>query len=602
MADLSGTADCNEVDEEYERLRMNALEELGLIDSPESEGFDRITRMAAEFFASPISAVSLTDRTRQFFKSYVGTAGREIPRIGAPCAEVTRSREFLHVSNLLEDARFHDSPLANAGVRFYAGAPLTTRSGFTLGAMCVLDSQPRSLTAAQIKSLEDMAALVMDQIELQHEFGRIDPTSGLPNRHQMYDDIEDLRRNHPGRSAVLALIQITDFHHISEAVSVLGASYIDDVIKSAVLEIKASRGRKDGIYQVGFASLAILLETEKEPWLDLVQDLGARLRRPLSHAGIPLSIAPVFGISPFQVGDVSPQDLLRTAVSAANDARQAELEYAVYSVASDAALQRRFHILAQVRESLKSSGHFCLLYQPRLDLHTGRCSSAEALLRWAHPRLGNVSPGEFIPVIEQTALTGPLTQWVLHTALTQLKVWRAQGVTLCLSVNVSARNLEENGFAGSVATALLQHGVAPGDLELEFTEGALIRHKSRVLEQLNQLCSMGVGLAIDDFGTGYSSFAYLRELPATTLKLDQCFMRELDANLKDQVLVQSLISMAHDINYRVVAEGVETVEVLDFLHKCGCDEIQGYYVAKPLDAAALETFWEAGQAHDRQPA
>ncbi len=569
---------------------MDALEELGLIDTPESESFDRITRMAAQFFTSPISAVSLTDRTRQFFKSYVGTPGREIPRIGAPCAEVTRSRAFLHVSNLLEDERFHDSPLAKAGVRFYAGAPLTTRSGFTLGAMCVLDSVPRTLTSAQIKSLEDMAAVVMAQIELQHEFGRIDPSSGLPNRHQMYEDIEDQQRNQPDRPAVLVLIQLTDFHHVSEAVSVLGASYIDEVIKAAILEIKASRGRKDGIYQVGFASLAIMLEPEKEPWLELVQDLGARLHRPLSHAGIPLNIVPVFGISPFRTSNVSPQDLLRTAVSAANDARQTELEYAVYSVASDEALQRRFHILAQVRESLKASGHFYLLYQPRLDLHTGRCSSAEALLRWDHPQLGSVSPGEFIPVIEQTALTGPLTQWVLNAALMQIKAWREQGVTLCLSVNVSARNLEEKGFAGSVAAALLHHGLHPADLELEFTEGALIRHKARVLEQLNQLCNMGVGLAIDDFGTGYSSFAYLRELPATTLKLDQCFMRELHANLRDQVLVQSLISMAHDINYRVVAEGVETAEVLELLRTCRCDEIQGYYVARPMAAAGIEDF------------
>ena len=161
------------LNQDLEERRQHALEELGLIDTLESESFDRITRMASRLFGAPVSAVSLTDRSRQWFKSHVGTAGREIPRYQAPCAEVTRTQTFLNIPDLLQDERFANCPLANAGIRFYAGAPLTTRSGYTLGAMCVLDSEPRIFTTDQVASLEDFAAMVMSQIELQHEAGRM---------------------------------------------------------------------------------------------------------------------------------------------------------------------------------------------------------------------------------------------------------------------------------------------------------------------------------------------------------------------------------------------------------------------------------------------
>ncbi len=162
-----------------------------------------------------------------------------------------------------------------------------------------------------------------------------------------------------------------------------------------------------------------------------------------------------------------------------------------------------------------------------------------------------------------------------------------------LSINISARNLEESDFAQLLADALTRHGIHPSQIELEFTESALIRYQSRVLAQLTEIRSMGLTLAIDDFGTGYSSFSYLHQLPATIVKLDQSFMRTLAENAKEQKLVRSMISMAHDIGYKVVAEGVETAPVLDFLAGCGCDEIQGYLIARPLPVADCQAFFQA---------
>lgn len=578
------------VDPEYEALRQHALEELGLLDTPQSESFDRITRIASRLFGAPVAAISLTDRSRQWFKSHIGTLHREIPRSAAPCAEVTRSQQFLNVPDMLKDERFCDSPLAAAGTRFYAGAPLTTRSGYTLGAMCVLDSEPRIFTPEQEEALKDFAAMVMSQIELQHEAGRIDVTSGLPNRHQLYDDIEEKGRRHPGREHVLLVVELADLRHVNDAVSILGAAYLDGLLKSSAKMIRKALSQKAMIYQIGFASVALLLDRKDVFIAEEVEMITRNLKLPTLTNGVPVIINAVVGASSFQLGELSPQDALRRGVSAARQARQTEIEYADFDSQHDEAHRRRFDLISSVDEALKKDGQFSLVYQPRLDLKTGVYTSAEALLRWTHPELGNVCPGEFVPLIEQTALIRPVTRWVLSRACLQLQQWRQQKIGWGVSVNISARNLEEPDFADVVAQAMGDAGIMPSDLELEFTESALIRFQSRVLAQLHALREMGIGLAIDDFGTGYSSFSYLRHLPASVVKLDQSFMRELAQNDKDQSMVRSMIAMAQDVGYRVVAEGVETEEVFNLLRSYGCDEVQGFLLSRPLSPSALKRF------------
>lgn len=250
-----------------EEARLNALRDLDLLDTPESESFDRITRMASQLFDMPISAVSLTDHDRQWFKSHVGTNGRQIPRLLAPCADVATCREFLLVPDLLEDARFATSPLAKAGVRFYAGAPLVTREGHGLGAMCVLDNRPRSISPAQIALLEDFAAMVMAQVELQHNFGRIDPLSGLPNRHQLVEDLKDLARLTPGASYTAVLIELAGQQQLYQTVSVLGTAYLDELLRVSSRAIRDALGKGTKLYQVGAATFATVLDDAAKPCL-----------------------------------------------------------------------------------------------------------------------------------------------------------------------------------------------------------------------------------------------------------------------------------------------------------------------------------------------
>lgn len=582
--------------EEQEEARLGALRDLNLLDTPESEGFDRITRMASRLFDAPISAVSLTDRHRQWFKSHVGTAGREIPRERAPCAEVARAASTLVVPDLLRDARFADSVLARSGIRFYAGAPLVTRDGHALGAMCVLDKDPRVASDDQVAALQDFAAMVMAQVELEHDFGRIDPLSGLPNRNQLADDLQDLARAHPGAARVNILIDLADARQIGEMCSVLGPSCIDDLVKASSRTVKDALGGAAGLYHTGAAAyLLVLDEAEGGPWRDTMERMAESLRHPVACNGVPIAVDAVFGVSPFRLGEAEPRDAVRSAVSAAGDARAAGLDHAVYSPASDEANRRRFHLLADMREALAGPGQLRLAYQPRVDVRTGAALGAEALLRWRHPSFGDVSPAEFMPLVEQTALARPVTAWVVDTALDQIAAWRRAGIGLRVSVNVSANNLREPDFAHRLARALERRALPAEAIELEFTESALIGDGGRVLEQLGQLRSMGVEIAIDDFGTGYSTFSYLRTMPADTVKLDQSFLRPLDTDAKARQLVASMIAMAHGLGFRVVAEGVETEAAREFLVECGCEEAQGYLFCRPVDPEALER-WLAAQA------
>ena len=577
-----------ELADHQEAERLAALTDMRLLDTPASESFDRITRMAARLFDVPISAVSLTDRGRQWFKSHVGTSGREIPREQAPCAEVTRTAAVLVVPDMLEDQRFADSPLSRNGVRFYAGAPLITRDGHALGAMCVLGLAPRGVTPEERAALCDLAGLVMSQIELEHDFGRVDPLSGLPNRHQFADDLRDLGRAQPGAARVAVMVDIADAKQVSQMQSVLGPAYIDDLIQVSSRRVKRAIGRAAGLYHIGVAAyLLVLEETGAQAWRDVMERLTTELSAPVLCNDIPVSLSPAFGISPFRLGKADPRDTLRTAISAASDARAAGLGYAVYSPASDEANRRRFTLLTDMREALARENQFQLVYQPRVDVRTRACVGAEALLRWRNLRLGNVPPGEFIPLVEQTALARPVTDWVASAALDQIAAWRARGIGLRVSINVSANNLREPDFAQRLGDGLARRGLPAEGLELELTESALIDDMGRVREQLEQLRALGIEIAIDDFGTGYSTFSYLKVIPASTVKLDQSFIRALEDDRTGRLLVRSMVSMAHDLGFRVVAEGVETEAAFEFLAECGCEEAQGYLFSRPVEPDKL---------------
>ncbi|AXA90721.1 EAL domain-containing protein [Massilia sp. YMA4] len=565
-----------------EAARLDALRRLDLLDTPPSEAFDRITRMAARLFNLPIAAVSLTDSDRQWFKSRVGIEHWSIPRLRAPCATVSDNAATLVVPDLLKDEFFQHSHLAASGIRFYAGAPLTTHDGFCLGSMCVLGTEPRQVTEAEQAALADLAAMVMAQIELQHALGRIDPMSGLPNRNQLLEDFADLEKDRPaGERRLCVLVNLASAAQLANAARVMGSSYLDSMVGEAVRSFRAGVAHGQKMYHLGATQFAMLAPPGMEE-IECVALVRQWLNAHDQWATSRFVTTPAVGIAPFVLGDLGCLDVLRIAHNAVEDAFATGDHISIYSAAQDDAYRRRFTLLNEFGRALEHPDQLRLVYQPRIDLRSGACVGAEALLRWTHPVLGEISPGEFMPVVEQTSMARPATAWVLDAALAQLRSWRADGIDLTLSVNVCAPNLLEADFADSILRRLARHGVPPGRLELELTETTAMENLGAVHGTLQALHEQGVRIAIDDFGTGYSSLSYLQSIPAHVIKIDQSFIRGVEHDERRRALVAAMKTLSHDLGHRVVAEGVETEAAHALVRAVGCDEAQGYLYARPL--------------------
>jgi len=588
------------VRDHHEEARLDALYQLKLLDTPASEGFDRITRMASQIFGLPVAAVSLTDRDRQWFKSRVGVEHRSIPRDRAPCAQVAESTQPLVIEDFQADACYADSVLGRAGTRFYAGAPLVTSEGYGLGSLCVLGTEPRKATEAELAALVDLAAMVMAQIELQHAFGRIDPVTGMPTRNQFRDDLMDLERDHPGEHRFAVVVDMARDDQISRIVRALGVARVDDFIREASQALRVALGPGRVAYQVGSAQFAFISPPGVEE-LAYVSLLRSSFETMHATSSVRFVTNVAIGVRSFVIGSVSADDVLRGAASAAQDARNADGAIALHSPANDIAHRRQYGLLQDFGAALEAGDQLRLVYQPRIELATGRCLGAEALLRWRHPRLGEVSPAEFIPIIEETSLARATTQWVIDAAMDQMATWNRAGIAPVLSVNISAANLGEADLIDRIQLALFKRDLRPERLEIELTESAIMDQPDQALAMLRELAEAGICLAIDDFGTGHSSLAYLQRLPARIVKIDQAFMRNLtEAAGPDFVLVETMIGLAHKLGYRVVAEGIETGEAAAILTQLGCEEAQGFWFARPMEATQFAT-WLAERETEAEP-
>ncbi len=266
----------------------------------------------------------------------------------------------------------------------------------------------------------------------------------------------------------------------------------------------------------------------------------------------------------------------------------------VYSPEHHRSGAERLALLGEVRPALER-GEFRLFYQPQIALRTGRVTGVEALLRWRHPKRGMIPPLQFISLIEQTALVGPVTLHVIDLALRQSALWREAGLELGMSVNLSARNLHDPELPEQIAALLARHSVPAAALTVEVTESAAMADPATAVGVLEELRALGVGVSIDDFGSGNASIAYLAKLPVGELKIDRSFVTPMCESPRDEAIVRTTIDLARHLGLHVVAEGIETPEVCERLAEMGCDIGQGYLISRPVPAAEL-TPWLIGHA------
>jgi EAL domain-containing protein (putative c-di-GMP-specific phosphodiesterase class I) len=263
---------------------------------------------------------------------------------------------------------------------------------------------------------------------------------------------------------------------------------------------------------------------------------------------------------------------------------------------------KRLSLENSLRRALERE-EFTVHYQPQVRADNEKITGMEALVRWQHPELGLVPPAEFIPIAEDTGLIAPLGEWVLRTACAQNSAWQKAGLEpLRVSVNLSLRQFQQTDLIEMVKRALLETGLNPGCLELELTESSMMHDAAHAIETLRQLREIGIKISIDDFGSGYSSLSYLKHLPIDVLKIDRLFVRDMTTDPNNAAIVMAIITLAHNLNLKAIAEGVETAEQWVLLRRLNCDEIQGYLFSKPLPAEAFERlFRERQQAEHTKP-
>jgi EAL domain-containing protein (putative c-di-GMP-specific phosphodiesterase class I) len=330
--------------------------------------------------------------------------------------------------------------------------------------------------------------------------------------------------------------------------------------------------------------------------------LLAAIKQPLEIDGNKVHLTASIGIA------VAPDDgddadtLFKHAVSAKEFAKnQGKDRYQFYSSEMEAHSQTIMKMTSDLRTALERN-QFELYYQPQVDPTSGQIVGAESLIRWFHPDDGLVSPLDFIPVAEEIGLIVPIGDWVLREACYMASEWIKAGHSgLKVSVNVSANQFKDPGFKPSVISALLSSGLEPQNLVLEITESMLMGDIDQLAILLKEIKELGVSFSLDDFGTGYSSLSYLKKFPIDELKIDRSFLLEVPANNDDNSIVRAIIAMAHSMGQKVVAEGVEEVEQLDFLKQHDCDLIQGYYFSKPLNKADFTEYLSSqGESHQKR--
>jgi diguanylate cyclase (GGDEF)-like protein len=415
---------------------------------------------------------------------------------------------------------------------------------------------------------------------------RYDPLTGLPNRTLFRERVEAAlsRPDHKGRLAVL-LIDLDGFTEIN---STLGNATGDRVLRETAHRLRSQLGEHVLLARIGGDEYAVLCPHADgiSGALKTAARLQAGLEAPIAIDGIALNVDVSIGLAVAEDAEDPLERLLQHADAALARARSQRSRVEVYSARHDSFDPAGLMLLGQVRLALEHD-EFELHYQPKLDLHSKRVCGVEALLRWRHPEQGLLMPLSFVPLIEQTALVDALTERVLELALRQMVRWREQGLELDMSVNLSARNLLDLGLPDRVQTLLREHWIEPERLTVEVTESATMVDPERAAEVLGALRERGVRVSIDDFGTGNASIAYLTQLPASEIKIDKAFVTDLCDDTRAEAITSSTLDLARHLGLDVVAEGIETIEVLERLAELGCDTGQGYLISRPLAGDAL---------------
>jgi len=453
--------------------------------------------------------------------------------------------------------------------------------------MLLQQANSRLVTSAiEAQTLAAQLQIAKDQMDhLAHH----DVLTDLPNRVLLQDRLDqaiELARRQ-GRKLAVMFMDLDRFKHINDS---LGHAIGDQLLQSVAQRLVGCLRHSDTVSRQGGDEFVLLL-----PYIEQVEDAALSAQKLLSSVmkshnigQQDLYISASIGISIFPDDGKDVETLIKSADTAMYSAKEnGRNNFKFFEQNMNVLAVQRQSIEAGLRRALAGQ-EFVLHYQPKINLQSGTIVGVEALIRWQHPELGLLPPAQFISIAEDCGLILPIGRWVLLEACRQIKAWQTAGLApITVAVNTSALELHAKDFLENIRAALDDTGLAPCYLELELTESVLMRDAKSTGLLLHTLTDLGVKLAVDDFGTGYSSLSYLRRFPIDTLKIDQSFVNQITSNLDDAAIVSAVISMGKSLKLRVIAEGIETEEQFSFLLSQSCDEGQGFYFSKAVNAEAF---------------
>ena len=415
-----------------------------------------------------------------------------------------------------------------------------------------------------------------------------DPLTRLPNRMLLQDRIEQAieKAKRHGASVAVMFCDLDGFKLVNDA---YGHQFGDRLLVRMAERVRDLLRPQDTLARLGGDEFVVVLGVEStDDAVVVAERITAAVAEPFVIDAAELQLSASLGIALYPDDATSERELMAHADAAMYHTKQSGRNgYTFFTPAMQASASRRLRLLQDLRRAL-ARDELILYYQPKFPGSGQPVIGAEALLRWQHPELGLLGPDTFIPIAERSGLILPIGDWVLDRACAQLRAWHDAGHTSwSMAVNLSPLQFTSPSLVDTVRDALQRHALDPGHLTLEVTETTAMKNVEASLQLLNTLTAMGVKIAIDDFGTGYSSLLYLKRMPASELKIDRAFVRDLENNAEDAAIVSSIVALGRSLQLQVVAEGVETEAQRDFLDQLGCDLLQGYHLGKPMDP---ETF------------
>jgi diguanylate cyclase len=450
--------------------------------------------------------------------------------------------------------------------------------------------QHERLLRGQVESLERVVNARTEGLEaanrqLRH-LASHDILTGLPNRVLLDDRLaQAITHAHRDQSFAVLLVDLDRFKLVNDS---LGHRAGDELLCEVARRLGSVVRDIDTVARLGGDEFVLVLSpvTSVQDALEVAARAVESLKAPVKVAGLDVYTSPSIGIAMYPEHGAAAETLLVHADAAMYCAKQqGGNRHQCFAPGMDTATRDQVSLESDLRQAL-ALNQFELHYQPKVDTRTGNVHGAEALIRWRHPERGLVVPAKFIPLAEESGLIHPIGEWVLREACRQCKAWQTEGLwPLRVAVNVAAAQFRHGNLLDTVQRALRDAQLEPRYLELELTESAVMTNPEESVAILEHLSRMGVLVSVDDFGTGYSSMSYLRRFPIDKLKIDRTFVKELSTRAEDASIVQAIISLAHSLKLKVIAEGVETSEQLSFLRSMGCDQYQGFHFSPPLPAS-----------------